>query len=211
MHGPGDVRFFDRLARLYDHLMPSARAAPLRDGLALAERPVGRLVDVGGGSGRAARAISVDNEGDNTRNVEIPERVVLDAAPGMLRRARGHGLAAVAGDAGRLPFRDASIDAAVIVDALHHMPDAEAVLDECARTLAPGGVLVIREFDPETLLGTGLVAGERLLGFDSRFFTPDALADSVGRTGMESRILDRGFGYTVAGVKRESQGPTPET
>lgn len=211
MHGPGDVRFFDRLARLYDLLVPDARAAPLREGLALAERPVARLVDVGGGSGRAARAIGAGDGHGSAERAAAPERIVLDAAPGMLRRAREHGLETVAGDAGRLPFRDASVDAVTIVDALHHLPDAGAALDECSRILAPGGALVIREFDPRTLPGKGLVVGERLSGFGSQFFAPDVLADSVERAGLDVHVLDRGFGYTVAGVKRESQGRSPET
>jgi demethylmenaquinone methyltransferase/2-methoxy-6-polyprenyl-1,4-benzoquinol methylase len=193
MYGPGDVRFFDRLARLYDLAMPRARRGPLTAGLALADRPVERLVDLGGGTGRATRA------------VDVPERVVVDAAPGMLRRAHGKGLATVAGDARRLPLSDDVADAVLVVDALHHMPDVADVLAECERVLAPGGVLVVREFDPGTVLGRALVLGEALVGFDSRFFGPEELAERVDTAGLEARVLDRGFGYTVVGRKRESK------
>ncbi|ERH11935.1 MAG: hypothetical protein J07HB67_00946, partial [halophilic archaeon J07HB67] len=54
-HGPGDVRFFDRVAGLYDLVVPSASPADLRAGLRFADRPVERVVDAAGGTGRAAR------------------------------------------------------------------------------------------------------------------------------------------------------------
>ncbi|MFB6096379.1 MAG: methyltransferase domain-containing protein [Haloferacaceae archaeon] len=193
MYGPGDVRFFDRLGGLYDLAMPGARAADLRAGLALADRDLERVVDLAGGTGRAAAAL------------ESGEAIVVDAAPGMLRAARSKGLETVTGDAMRLPLRDGVADAVLVVDALHHVPNARAVLDEVVRVLAPGGVLVVRDFDPTTVPGRALVAAEHLVGFGSRFFAPDDLAHVLEDAGLDARVLDRGFGYTVAGVKRGSQ------
>ena len=194
MHGPGDVRLFDRLARLYDLGMPRARASPLRDGLARADRPVERLLDVAGGPGRAAA------------RVDCPTRIVVDAAAGMVRRARARGLAAVRGDAGRLPVADTAVDAVLIVDALHHLPDRDAALAEARRVLRPGGVLVVREFDPGTLCGGALVAAERLVGFGSTFEGPEDLAARVGRAGLAPTVVDRGFGYTVVGKREAKDG-----
>ncbi|WP_141211986.1 class I SAM-dependent methyltransferase, partial [Halorubrum sp. Eb13] len=129
--------------------------------------------------------------------------VLVDASLGMLARARdGRGLAGVAGDAGRLPFRDDAVDAVAIVDAFHHLPDQDAALREVARVLAPGGALVIREFDPAHPLGRALVAAEHAIGMASRFRTPSDLAAAFDDVGLDPRIVDRGFGYTVAGVKR---------
>ncbi|MFC6989106.1 class I SAM-dependent methyltransferase [Haloplanus sp. GCM10025708] len=193
MHGFGDVRFFDRFARAYDFVMPSARRAPLREGLALAERDVERVVDLGGGTGRAVRALDVDRP------------LVVDASRGMLRRAVAHGLDAAQADAATLPLRDGTVDAVIVVDALHHVPDRQAALAEAARALADGGVLVVRDFDPGTLLGRLLVSSERVMGMDSTFDGPDALARLVADAGLDAAVLDRGFGYTVAGVKRGSQ------
>ena len=194
MYGVGDVRFFDRIAPLYDLVMPSASGPALAAGFDLAERPIDRLLDVGGGSGRAAAALTG------------PEITVVDVSMGMLARARaGRGLSAVAGDAGRLPFRDDAADAVVIVDAFHHLPDQGAALAEVARVLAPSGVLVIREFDPTHPLGRALVAGEHAIGMGSQFRTPDALATDLDAIGFDASIVDRGFGYTVAGVRRESE------
>jgi ubiquinone/menaquinone biosynthesis C-methylase UbiE len=188
MHGR-DVSLFDRFAPLYDLFMPSADAGTLERGLALAERDVDRVLDVAGGTGRAVSALAA------------PTRVVVDAAPGMLRQAAGAGLGAVVGDAGGLPIRPASVDAVVVVDALHHVGTQQAALEEARRVLRPGGVLVVREFDPTTLRGRGLVAAERLVGFDSQFHDPDALAEMADGAGLRATIVERGFGYTMAGVR----------
>ncbi len=190
MFGPGDVAFFDRVAPLYDLVMPPAGGAPLAAGFERAERSVDRLLDVGGGSGRAAAAITG------------PEVTVIDASRRMLRRARrGRGLDAIAGDAGRLPIRDGAVDAALIVDALHHFPDRETTLSEIARVLAPGGVLVVREFDPTHPLGRVLEASEHLIGMESTFVGPDSLAEELAPHGFRASVIDRGFGYTVVGVR----------
>jgi demethylmenaquinone methyltransferase/2-methoxy-6-polyprenyl-1,4-benzoquinol methylase len=190
-----DIRSFDRWARYYDLAMPGASTASLSAGLDAAERPVERLLDLAGGTGRAAVAL------------DVPDRIVLDAAGGMLARARDRGLACLQGDARRLPLGTDSVDAVTIVDALHHVPDWEAVFAEVARVLAPGGVFVVAEFDPATLLGRVLVAGERAIGFDSQFATPASLVASLSAAGFEATVVEGGFGYTVAGVvpKQETE------
>jgi len=191
MYGLGDVAFFDRVAPLYDLAMPPADGTALAAGLDHAARPIERLLDVGGGSGRAAAALTG------------PDITVVDASVGILSRARRvRGLSGLAADAGRLPFRDGSVDAVTVVDAFHHLPDREAALAEAARVLAPGGALVVREFDPEHPLGRLLVAGEHAIGMTSRFHTPAALAAAMDDVDLDPRIVDRGFGYTVVGVRR---------
>lgn len=192
MYGPGDLRAFDRLARFYDAAMPPARRAPVEAGLRVADRPIDLLLDVGGGPGRASARL------------DVPRRVVVDAAPGMVRRARARGREVILGDAGRLPVADSSVDAILVADALHHLPDRDAAVTAARDALRPGGVLVVREFDPGTLRGRALVAAEHAVGFDSRFEGPDALADRMARAGFEPTVVGRGFGFTVAG-KREVQ------
>lgn len=199
MHG--DIGPFDRFAPVYDLVMPRARTSKLRAGLAVADREISRALDVGGGPGRAIRRL------------DIPDPIVVDAAWGMLEQARSHGLGTVAGDATRLPVKSESVDAVLIVDALHHMSPAESVVSEAARVLRPGGVLVIREFDPSTVLGRGLVTGEHIIGFESQFYTPDELAGKVETAGLESAVVERGFGYTVTGVRKareQSEGSSNE-
>lgn len=185
----GDVAVFDRFAWIYDRLMPSADAESLAAGLARAERDVERVVDVAGGSGRGVRA------------VDVADRIVVDAARGMLTQARRHGLVALQGDAARLPIRDGSADAVTIVDAFHHLPDRDGAVRAAARVLAPGGVLVVADFDPATLRGRGLVAAERLVGFESRFDTPERLCERLSDAGLSPAVVEAGFGFVVAGVR----------
>ncbi len=66
----------------------------------------------------------------------------------ILERLRQEGLSDVNVHAdlfagGKLPYADASIDAAFLPQVLEHMPDHRAMLDEVARVLKPGGVAVI--------------------------------------------------------------------
>lgn len=181
-----DVRAFDMFAPVYDLFMPSADRVALRTGLACADREVGRIVEVGGGSGRAAREV---------------DAAVLDPARGMLERARGRGLETVQGTADELPLADGSVDAVLVVDALHHFPDHDRCLAEAARVLAPGGVLVVREFDRATRRGRLTAVGERLFGFDSRFYTAAELEAAIDAAGLDARPVEYGFEMTVVGVK----------
>lgn len=190
-----DVPYFDRFAPVYDLAMPEADASDLDLGLGGAEIPVERVLDVGGGTGRAARAFA-DSAVAGDASV-----VVVDASRGMLAEARVRGQSVLQADAARLPVPDESVDAVTVVDALHHFPDATVAIREAARVLRPGGVLVVRDFDPETLRGRLLVAGEHLIGFQSTFYGAEDLASELASAGLDARVVDGGFAYTVAGVK----------
>jgi demethylmenaquinone methyltransferase/2-methoxy-6-polyprenyl-1,4-benzoquinol methylase len=186
-----DVPYFDRFAPIYDRVLPGTDSAPLEAGLALATREVGCVLDLGGGTGRAARALPDDS-------------LVLDASLPMLFRARDFDLETVRGDVRTLPLGPDVVDGVVIVDALHHFPAVERAITEASRVLRPGGALVIREFDPTTLRGRALVWGEKLVGFASTFFTPADVESMLREAGLEPRVLERGFVYTVAGVKPDA-------
>lgn len=194
---PGDRWFFERVARVYDLVMPRADAAAIREGLALADGPVERVLDIGGGTGRAARA------------VDAPERVVIDATPGMLRRVPP-GIGRVLGSATTLPVGEGAADAVVIVDALHHLPRHHRVLAEAYRVLRPGGALVVREFNRATIRGRLLEAAEHAIRMESTFRTADALHARLSVAGFESvSVLDGGFSCTVAGRKPTEIDPEP--
>lgn len=186
----GDVTTFHRFARFYDLFLPAPDGTSLQAGLEEATRPIERVLDVGGGPGRAVRTLGAD------------VRVVVDPAGGMVQRARGHGLGAVRGDGARLPVASESVDAVLISDALHHIADQQGTLQETRRVLRPGGVLVVRDFDPTTARGRVLVALEHLWGFQSTFTTPAPLCADIAEAGLDARIVEGGFDYTVAGVRR---------
>lgn len=184
----GDAAIFDRFARLYD-FKPPTRSRKLQPGLNFAERSIERVLDVGGGTGQGVRGLGV------------PTGVVVDAAPGMLAGARDHGIPAVRGDARQLPVPDETVDAVLLLDALHHMPEGEAVIADAARVLRPGGVLVVLEFDPTTVRGRLLVAAEHLFGFESTFFSPNELAATMRAAGLDVTAYRTGFEYGLVGVR----------
>ena len=184
-----DIWFFDRFAPFYDRLMVEADAEALEAGLALADRDLRRVVDVGGGTGRGVRTL------------DAAESVVLDASRPMLAEARENGFPALQADATEVPLGDETVDAVLIVDALHHMDPVEAVLAEAERVLRPGGVLVIREVDPSALRGRAMSAIEHVIGFHSTFFTPEELSTRLEAAGFEPAVPVDDWSYTAAGVK----------
>ena len=184
-----DVPYFDRFAPLYDLVLPETDSQFLEAGLGYADREVECVLDLGGGTGRAARVLPRSS-------------LVLDASQPMLRRATDHELPTVRGDGRELPLASESVDAVVSVDAMHHFPAVEDVLQEAARVVGPGGVIVVRDFDPTSVRGRFLVLGERIVGFQSEFFTPDQMVGIFETAGLYPIVLESGFVYTVVGVKR---------
>jgi ubiquinone/menaquinone biosynthesis C-methylase UbiE len=51
-------------------------------------------------------------------------------------------------DAARLPWRDCPFDAAVTVNAMHHIAHFEQVMQEMLRVVKPGGKVVLADFSP---------------------------------------------------------------
>jgi SAM-dependent methyltransferase len=76
----------------------------------------------------------------------------LDASARMLERARSAAPRAhlVRGQSERAPWRDASFDRIVCVNALHHFSDRERFFVEARRLLKPGGGLLNVGLDPHT-------------------------------------------------------------
>jgi len=132
----------------------------------LAALPVsGRLLDVGGGTGRVSSAI---------RDL-VDEVVIADVSYGMLDKAPRATLQPVCGGSESLPFADSSFERVIMVDALHHVIHHADSAREMFRVLKPGGLLVIEEPDIRTF-GVKLIAlAEKLLLMRSHFLTPDQI------------------------------------
>ena len=111
----------------------------------LGSERIGRLLDVGTGTGRMAELFE-----------PLADAVVaLDNSPEMLRlaRARLQHLAPgrvelVQGDFATLPFGDAGFDTVLFHQVLHYAQSPEAVLAEAARVTRPGGRVAIVDFAP---------------------------------------------------------------
>lgn len=92
----------------------------------------GRLLDLGGGTGRFSAQLSGW------------ERVIIDLDLDVLRRCRSG--ERVMGDVMRLPFRDEVFDLIIARGVLHHVPEGiEIVLSEAKRVLRRGGIIFVQD------------------------------------------------------------------
>jgi SAM-dependent methyltransferase len=135
-----------------------------------------RMLEVGPGTGYYTLPIARTLLPDGRLDVFDVQQKMLDHT---LRRAADQGLGNVVpcqGDARRLPYADATFDAAYLVTVLGEIPDQGAALRELRRVLKPGGRLVVGELfgDPHWVRHTTLVrrAADAGLRFDRRSGPP---------------------------------------
>ena len=105
--------------------------------------PSWTIGDLGCGTGETSAAIAPF----------VAQTIAVDRSGEMLQAARRRlrGLPGVdvrRGELEALPIADRELDAAIMVLVLHHVPDPAAVLAEAARTLKPGGRLVVCDMLP---------------------------------------------------------------
>ena len=136
-----------------------------------------RLLDLGGGTGAATAAF-----GRGARELvvlEPDERKILRG------RAAGAPVTFVSGVAETLPYGVGQFDRVVSLMSFHHFPQADVALREAARVLAPGGRLVVYDFDRSTLLGRWVAVFEGHLARHSFSF--------VTAAELEQQVLAAGF------------------
>lgn len=95
-----------------------------------------RIADIGGGPGRYANQLA-------GRGYSV---VLFDVVPAHVDAARAHGVVAAVADARAVPLLDASVDAALLLGPLYHLPavgDRVRALIEARRILRPGGPVVV--------------------------------------------------------------------
>jgi ubiquinone/menaquinone biosynthesis C-methylase UbiE len=99
------------------------------------------VLDIGCGGGALVRDLAA--RGARVIGVEISEEQLAPALAG----DRGTGARYLVGRAQELPLDDASMDVAVFMRALHHVPPADLTqgLREACRVLRPGGVVYVAE------------------------------------------------------------------
>lgn len=158
---------------------------------ALSDSAIGRLVDIGTGTGRMIELLG-------------PRAITalgVDRSPEMLRMARSKlaeaGLVAAElrqGDMYALPLADRSADTVILHQVLHYAQQPSAAIAEAARLIAPGGRLLIVDFAAHDREELRQLAAHVRLGFD------DAQLDgwfSAAGLGIESVIELAGGELTV--------------
>ncbi|HEX8320784.1 class I SAM-dependent methyltransferase [Longimicrobium sp.] len=140
-------REYDRAAAEYDRRWARYNRASLALLRPWIEgRKLGKVLDVGCGTGNLAHALA-------EWGASVDPYVGVDLSPGMLRKAApklgagGWPGAAVAGSALALPIATASFDTALCASNLHYWPNAGAGFAEIRRVLRPGGRLLLVDWD----------------------------------------------------------------
>jgi ArsR family transcriptional regulator len=148
---------------------------------ALGDRPVGRMVDIGTGTGRMIQLFGRDAD----------HALGVDRSPEMLRLARVKlaeaGLAAELrqGDMYALPLPAGSADTVIIHQVLHYAQQPAAAVAEAARLLAPGGRLLIVDFAPHER--------EDLRDRDAHVrlgFADEGMVKFIEAAGLDARVVE---------------------
>ena len=142
------------------------------------------VVDLGCATGRGAAALAARYVGARV--------LAVDASAGMLRAtvARGGSVAAIGGDAERLPLLSHSVD---LLFASLVLPwcRPDIVFAEAARALTPGGVLLFATLGPDSLaeIRRAFAAVDNRIHVHAAFDMHD-LGDLAMKAGLAEPVLD---------------------
>ena len=131
----------------------------------LGRRPLGRLVDIGTGTGRMIELFGPRSS----------QSVGIDRSSEMLRLARvklesaGISSSLRQGDMYALPLADHSADSVIIHQVLHYAHSPATAIAEAARVLAPGGTLLVVDFAAHEREELRERDAHIRLGFDDEF------------------------------------------
>lgn len=110
-----------------------------------------RVLDIACGSGHTTLRIA-SRTGCSVSGVDIHEKAITEARDAAAQRGLSSRADFQVHDASKaLPFDDAAFDALICIDAINHLPNRPVILDEWARVLKPGGILVFT--DPIVVTG----------------------------------------------------------
>ena len=137
-----------------------------------------KVADLGCGEGYltieaarwAARVIAVDRS-----------EMVLNRAKALARRRRVSNVIWKKGELEKLPMKDASVDVAMLSQALHHAHDPARAVAEAARVTTPGGRVLLLDLRAHQEDWVRAKLGDRRLGFEDtelrRMLTDAGLVD----------------------------------
>ena len=164
-------------------------------------RPLGRLIDIGTGTGRMLELFASGAKG----------ALGIDRSPEMLRVARVKlaeaGLSTAElrqGDMYSLPLPSGCADTVIIHQVLHFAQQPAAAISEAARLLSPGGRLLIIDFAPHEREELRSRDAHARLGFAA-----DAVTGWMAAAGLHARVVEHLEGGELTVTLWE--GEQPET
>jgi ArsR family transcriptional regulator len=136
---------------------------------------------------------------------------VLKRARALARRRRVSNVIWKRGELDRLPMRDASVDVALLSQALHHAQNPERAVAEAVRITVPGGRVLVLDLRTHHEEWVRSKLGDRRLGFDDeelkKLLTAAGLRDV--RVGIGARRTGDPFTVIVAaGTKAKTTTKT---
>jgi ubiquinone/menaquinone biosynthesis C-methylase UbiE len=131
-----------------------------------------RVLDLGCGDCELARYLA-DTYGQQVTGIDISGESFPDYQE--IAKA-GRNVRCIHKDAANLEFIYGTLDAVVIMWALHEMKNPQVVLQEAHRVLRPGGEVLIIEFPRDSL-------AQKL--WNENYYTSKELADSLCKAGFE--------------------------
>ncbi|MFH1679973.1 MAG: class I SAM-dependent methyltransferase [Candidatus Eisenbacteria bacterium] len=145
-----------------------------------------RVLEVGSGGGGAL--VHAKRMGLRYVPLDISHRNLS-----RIKAKAGFPVSPVAGDAFRLPFRDAGFDAVLLSEVLEHLEDPDAALAECSRVLKARGALVLSVPYKEKITYEICIHCNKPTPVHAHLhsFDPDSLRARVSRAGFEPQRLSK--------------------
>jgi ArsR family transcriptional regulator len=180
-------------ARAIGHLLPPVRVADLGCGEGYLTIEASKW---------ASRVIAIDRSAS-----------VLERARGLARRRRVRNVIWKQGELEHLPLGDASVEVALLSQALHHASDPAKALAEAVRILVPGGRLLVQDLREHDQAWARERLGDLWLGFTDQHLA--RLLEQAGLVDVKVSVGSRRTGdpFTVliaSGSKpKNQQAATP--
>jgi ArsR family transcriptional regulator len=151
----------------------------------VSEGPIGRVLDIGTGTGRVLELLAPHSEHSVGLDVDYEMLSLARAALGEAQLSRA---TVRHGDLHRPPFEAGSFDVAVIHNVLHMLDRPGEAVTDAARLLRPGGRLLIADFQRHELEELRELYGHRQLGISEAEL--EAWARAAGLEVESERTLE---------------------
>ncbi len=173
---------FGLLAPFYEVFIPPKYPETLSDLLQMPEE--GRLLDLGGGTGRVSQFFSQHSS----------QIVVCDISLPMLQQSTDKDdIVQVNAHSEQLPYPDNAFDRVIMVDALHHVIDQQDTAREMWRVLKPGGRIVIEEPNHHHWVVKIVAWAEKAFLMRSHFLNPRQITELFQSTNSFMTIHEEGY------------------